>query len=139
VKFGEFIREFTEGSYVKLVDILNTGLSNLTIDENMSGEVIEVTLPADGTEIEIPHNLKITPKYRIIVRQSGKGLVIDGLAEWTERYIYLKLATLSTPSQNVNFNDYIDAIPTGIANTLTVNTNSVSNEEVTVKIWVMRG
>jgi len=143
VRFGELIREFTEDNYGRLVDLLNTGLTKLTLGENMSGQITEVVLPADGTEIAVPHSLKEVPKYRIIVRQNGAGLVIDGTKEWTDRYIYLRLANFNAaiPSQNVNFNDYIDAVPTGIANTLTVpaNTGTLTNEEVTVKVLIMRG
>lgn len=144
MRFGELIRDFNEENYGRLVDLLNTGLYKMSVDENFDGEVVEVTLPADGTEIEIPHNLKTVPKYRIIVGQSGEGLIIDGDAEWTERYIYLKLATFSVsiPAVNVNFNDIYQVGPTQTtANTLTVpaHTGTVDNEEVTAKVLIMRG
>jgi hypothetical protein len=96
VRFGELIREFSEENYGRLVDLLNTGLYKLSLGENLSGEIVSVTLPANGDEVEVPHTLKETPKYRIIVKQSGNGSIIDGLNEWSDRYIYLKLTTYST-------------------------------------------
>ena len=50
--------------------------------------VENIELPADGSEVRISHNLKVVPKYRIILRQSGE--VFDGETEWTDKYIYLR-------------------------------------------------
>lgn len=95
MRFGELIREFSEDSYGRLVDLLNTGLNRLTLGENMSGQIVEVTFSA-GIEAEIPHSLKEVPKYRIIVRQSGAETIEDGITEWTDRYIYLTCAVDTT-------------------------------------------
>lgn len=89
MRFGELIREFSEDNYGRLVDLLNTGLNKLTLGENLSGQIVDVSLPA-GVETEVPHSLKEIPKYRIIVRQSGAGPIFDGATEWTDRYVYLQ-------------------------------------------------
>jgi len=87
-------REFSDESYGSMVDSLNTVLGGLLLSENMSGQVIEnIELPVDGSEVRISHNLKVVPKYRIILRQSGQ--VFDGETEWTDKYIYLKAGGFS--------------------------------------------
>ena len=142
MRFGELIREFTDDSYGRLVDLLNTGMTKLTLGENLSGEVVEVVLPADGTEVEIPHSLKTVPKYRIIVGQSGCGIIVDGVKEWTERYIYLKLCTLSVTvsSQNVTYRDDYDISQFNNRNlTIPANSGNLTNDEVTAKVLIMRG
>ena len=63
---------------------------NLTFDENFSCLSKSVTIKA-GKTIRVDHNLKSVPKYRIIVRQSGNGLITDGEQNtWTDKYITLK-------------------------------------------------
>jgi hypothetical protein len=90
MKFGGFTRKFTESAFGQLVDILSTGLSKLTIGDNIDGQVIEnMTIPA-GSDINVPHSLKEIPKYRIILRQTGGGLITDSPnSPWTDTNIYL--------------------------------------------------
>ena len=82
--FNGFIPVFND-----MVNQLNVVLVKMTFDDNFSKATREVTIPA-GVELEIPHNLKVTPKYRIIARQRGDGLITDGEAAWTDTVIYLK-------------------------------------------------
>ena len=87
-------REFSEESFNKLVDFVNTAFTNIELKDNMNGQVIEnIELPANADEIAISHNLKITPKYRILLRQDVDGVVIDGTTEWSDKTIYLKRST----------------------------------------------
>ena len=75
--------------YNDMVDQINVVLSKMTLEDNFISYITEITIPAT-TELEIPHNLKVTPKYRIILRQRGNSLVTDGEASWTDKVIYLK-------------------------------------------------
>lgn len=71
-------------------DELNNAIRNVSLSNNFSGTVIEnITLPI-GEEVEIPHNLKSVPKFRIILRQRGELTIIDGDTPWTDTAIYLK-------------------------------------------------
>lgn len=141
MRFSELIRDFSEDDFGRMVDDLNTGLSKLELEHNMNGEVVEVVLPADGTEVEVPHSLKTVPKYRIIVRQNGCGIVVDGVKEWTERYIYLKLCVQQTAPTTVGFNDkYGDpAFGASTPNSINIPALNIANDEVTAKVLIMRG
>lgn len=64
---------------------INYVLRNLNL-RNFDGEIITATLAA-GATTRVPHKLSIVPKYRIILKQVGGGLVTDG--EYTKEYIEL--------------------------------------------------
>jgi len=55
---------------------LNFILRGLTLS-NLDGEIVTVTIPANST-LKIPHKLRIIPKYKIILKQVGGGLILDG-------------------------------------------------------------
>ena len=82
-----------------MVDFVNSIFQNgITLENNLNGQIIEnIALPASGEEIKIPHRLKAVPKYRIILRQDGVGVVVDG-GDWNENYITLKGVGLPTAS-----------------------------------------
>jgi len=69
---------------------MNSFVRNVSLGDNMSGQIVsDIFLPA-GSTVEVPHNLKVTPKYRIILRQRSSGIISDGDKAWTDRAIYLK-------------------------------------------------
>jgi len=74
----------------------------ITLTNNMNGQILTVTLPSAGTEVGIRHNLKITPKYRIILRHRGNGIVIDGPTAWDGSTVYLK-ASQATENLTITF------------------------------------
>lgn len=67
---------------------LNYILRNLTL-LNLDGEIITTTIPASGT-LRVPHKLGIVPKYKILLKQVGGGLVTD--IEFTRNYVELSNA-----------------------------------------------
>ncbi len=85
-------RNFTEENYSKTIDELNTlFINNVTLENNLSGQVLEFTIP-NGVEIKLKHRLKATPKYRIILRQQGNGVLLDGTdSPWTSDSVSLKV------------------------------------------------
>lgn len=95
----EYEREFSEESYGETIDSLNTVLGNgLLLGSNLGGQIIEnITLPV-GENVAISHNLKMTPKYRIILRQIGGLVITDGDLEWDDKKIYLKAVSTSSGS-----------------------------------------
>lgn len=81
--------EFSEKNPKRMVDWINTVLQRgLTLANNFSGEIVEVTLTS-GTEKQIPHRLKAVPKYRIILRQDANAVIYDGSEAWNQNYITL--------------------------------------------------
>lgn len=87
----EYHREFSKESFGEMVDSLNTVLNSLLLAQ-MSGQILEnILLPVSGGEVAIAHNLKSVPKYRIILRQAGSGIIVDGDTPWDDKKIYLKL------------------------------------------------
>ena len=87
MKTSDVPREFNAENFGKLVDLINTLTREIEIF-NMAGQVVENIEIGSTEEVRISHNLKVVPKYRIILRQSGE--VFDGETEWTDKYIYLR-------------------------------------------------
>lgn len=74
----------------EMVNSLNTILDNgLLLGSNLGGQIIENIELIAGQNVAISHNLKITPKYRIILRQDTSSIISDGVLEWTDKKIYL--------------------------------------------------
>jgi len=94
MKVRRFDKEFTSDGYANNLDELDLIFNNLGLD-NLNGKVITLDMPS-GIEMAIPHNLKRVPKYRIILRKSAIGEIIDGVKSWTSQIIYLKNTGAST-------------------------------------------
>lgn len=60
----------------------------MTLSKNFDGYVTEVVLPAT-TATRIQHFLGKIPKYRIVLRQDGNGVISDIPSGWTDTYITL--------------------------------------------------
>ncbi len=160
---SEYRRDFNEESYGETVDSLNTVLDNgLLLGSNLGGQIIEnIKLPV-GENVAISHNLKVTPKYRIILRQSGGLVITDGDLEWDDKKIYLKaIGTSSTFTKAIGFKTYdtISPLPPdggNVSSSFTsgagrdygyINSNifndalssGSSDTEATVTIIIMRG
>jgi hypothetical protein len=81
----EIVARFNE-----LVDAFVFQSSSISIDSNFSGYVIRnLTIDAGG-KIQISHFLGVIPKWRIILRQTGNGVITDIPEEWTTKAISLK-------------------------------------------------
>lgn len=69
---------------------IKTVLQNLDFESNFTSEIKTVTdIPANA-EFSVPHGLKKTPNFRIILRQTDGGHITDGTTQWNETNIYLK-------------------------------------------------
>lgn len=92
--------EYIEVSLWSWLRDLTTGLLRLTFNENFQSFTVTVTIPAN-TEIAIYNEFATSfpgniPNNRIITRQQGNALIIDGNTTWTDNNVYL---------QNVSAND----------------------------------
>ena len=76
-------------AYNELADMLNYTLKFLSFRSNFDGYIPTVKILASST-LQIPHFLGVIPKYRILLRQEGNGLITDVPTSWTTDYITLK-------------------------------------------------
>jgi hypothetical protein len=56
----------------------------LSFTKNFSGSIIELQFAAGESKI-ISHLLGVQPKYRIILRQEGNGVLSDIPSSWTDK------------------------------------------------------
>lgn len=91
MRFPEIRRIFSDKTFGDLADALNSAfLRGITLKDNLDGDIVEITIPSAGTEIGIRHNLKVTPKYRIILKHRGDGIILDGDTAWDGKTVYFK-------------------------------------------------
>jgi hypothetical protein len=62
---------------------------NLSLQSNFNCYVVEVSIPATS-DLNIQHFLGVVPKYRIILRQEGNGVISDIPSGWTTSVITLR-------------------------------------------------
>jgi hypothetical protein len=90
--FGEVPEELAE---VKerlndLIDAFVFQSAAISIDSNFNGYIAkDVTIEA-GTTLRIQHFLGVIPKWRIILRQTGNGVVSDIPQDWNDKTISLR-------------------------------------------------
>lgn len=62
----------------------------ISIQSNFDGYIAEnVVIPIAST-VKIQHFLGVKPKWRIILRQVGNGVITDIPSEWTDKFITLR-------------------------------------------------
>lgn len=62
---------------------------NLTLDKNFNSYIVEVVFAAGETKA-IQHFLGTRPKYRIILKQEGNGVLSDIPSEWNNQTITMR-------------------------------------------------
>ena len=58
----------------------------LSLKKHLGGEIIEITFAANETKI-VPHRLGRIPAFRLVLRQSGNGLITDVDSAWTDKTV----------------------------------------------------
>ena len=82
--------DFSEENFRRLVDAFNTLAGQISLFSNMAGQIVENIEIDAGVEVRISHNLKVVPKYKILLRHNNvDALVVDGTEIWNEKYITL--------------------------------------------------
>lgn len=93
-KMGDATKKLTDDIEDKglggVADEINRELNRFSLGDRAGCKVVEGIELTTGFNTPIPHNLKITPKYMIILRQSGSGSVFDGTSPWTDKTIYIE-------------------------------------------------
>ena len=76
-------------AHINRVSAEFTTLSKLlSFTANFDGYITTVTIPASGS-LKVQHFLGIIPKYRIILKQEGNGVISDIPSEWNDKTITL--------------------------------------------------
>lgn len=73
----------------RLINSFNFITKGLSISKNFNGYIAEVDIPATSN-VEIQHFLGVTPKFRIILRQEGNGVISDIPSGWNNKVITLR-------------------------------------------------
>lgn len=74
----------------ELMDRMNELLRDgFSLEKDLKGDILNVSLAPNETKI-IPHGLRVIPKYRLILRQTGNAVITDVNVLWTELTIGLK-------------------------------------------------
>lgn len=68
----------------------NFFIKNFSMSANSNGQILENIVFLAGETKTIPHGLAIQPKYRIIMRQVGNGVLDDIPSAWTKNSIQMK-------------------------------------------------
>lgn len=79
--------EFINMEYNLLVDDLNNALSSVSFSKNFQSQVFDSLEIEAGETLRVEHDLDLTPKYRIILKQVGGSLITDGT--FNENYVEL--------------------------------------------------
>ena len=78
-----------DSNIASFADEYNRETNNLS-SISFGGQTIEdIEIPV-GISFEIPHSLKVTPKYRIILKQSSPVVISDGDKTWDDKNIYVR-------------------------------------------------
>ncbi len=72
-----------------IIILLNFVLKNMAFQSNFNGYIATVKILASST-LQIQHFLGVTPKFRVILRQEGNGLITDVPTGWNTDIITLK-------------------------------------------------
>jgi hypothetical protein len=81
--FGRDDRATEDTLLSRFNDIMSDGLS---LKKHLGGEIIDITFAANETKI-VTHRLGKIPAYRLILRQSGNGLITDVDSAWTDKTV----------------------------------------------------
>jgi hypothetical protein len=75
-------------AYNRLAKSYNFTNKNLSFQANFNANIQTATLAA-GASVDIYHFLGVIPKWRIILKQEGNGVVSDVTSSWTDKKITL--------------------------------------------------
>jgi hypothetical protein len=76
-KLNYFMKEFSNFS------------KSLSFQNNFDGYIASVTFPASSS-VKIEHFLGVTPKWRVVLRQEGNGVLSDISSGWDSTFITMK-------------------------------------------------
>lgn len=72
-----------------LVDAFVFQSSSISIESNFNAYIAKDVNIASGNTVTIQHFLGVIPKWRIILRQTGNGVITDVPSNWNKKSIEL--------------------------------------------------
>ncbi|MBA3755622.1 MAG: hypothetical protein H0X02_05075 [Nitrosomonas sp.] len=72
-----------------LIDEFNFLSKFISLKSNFDGHIVNVSFAA-GEDKVVSHKLGVLPRYRIILRQEGNGVISDTPSGWNQYQIQLK-------------------------------------------------
>jgi hypothetical protein len=98
----EAVGEYLSHDLRKVLRELQAGLTKLSFDENFDSFTEVVTIAA-SSEVKIRNKVRdAIPRYKIIVRDNGSG-VVDGDEAWSLDFVTLKNTSASSKTVTVIF------------------------------------
>jgi hypothetical protein len=90
--FGEVPKEVEEikERLNDLIDAFIFQSSSISIESNFNAYIAKSVTIGAGSTKAIQHFLGVIPKWRIILRQTGNGVITDVSSEWNAKSITLK-------------------------------------------------
>lgn len=77
--FAEAVGKYVQTELYGWFRNLSTGLLKLNLVENFESFRVDDVVIAAGATTEITNDLRVVPTSRLIVRQTGNGVVTDGV------------------------------------------------------------
>lgn len=75
--------------YNEMVKRMSSLFKSLSLQSNFDCQIIDVSIPAT-TDFRIYHRLGIVPKFRLILRQEGNGLLTDIPLQWNDNFVTIR-------------------------------------------------
>jgi hypothetical protein len=85
---GDITSKDVIDSINSITNFINFLSKNLSLQSNFNCFIAQVEIPA-SSELQIQHFLGVVPRYRIILRQQGNGVITDTPSGWTNKVITL--------------------------------------------------
>jgi hypothetical protein len=73
----------------RMANYLNFLTKNISLQSNFNCYIAQVSIPATSN-VAVQHFLGVVPRYRIILRQEGNGVISDIPSGWTTDVITLR-------------------------------------------------
>jgi hypothetical protein len=74
----------------EFLELYKFQINALSFESNFNGFIANDVSIGAGATISIQHFLGVKPKWRILLRQTGNGVITDVPLEWTDKVIVLK-------------------------------------------------
>ena len=88
---GGSVEEYLRNAFTAVLRELATGLTQLDFADNFRSFIVENQILPAGISTQIRNGLRNgeIPRWRLILRQSGGGAVIDGTETWDADFVSL--------------------------------------------------
>lgn len=89
IEEGSTLEEVID-AFNRLTKSISFTNKKISIQSNFDGYIAENIQISANSSVKIQHFLGVKPKWRIILKQTGNGVITDIPEEWTDKFISLK-------------------------------------------------